>query len=228
MQKKFHYVYKITRFDGKFYIGVHSTDNLSDNYFGSGRKIIRSVKYHGKNKHKKEIISFFSSKQEALNREAILVNEEILKDANCLNIILGGGTAYNFSQEAKLKLSKSLKGRPKPPGFAEKLRQANLGKRLAIDDPAREKMRKAKLGKKLSYEHIQAQNVGKTGIKHSAEANARKSQRMIGIPLPQTAKAKLHKPCTVDGIIIFPSRLALIEALGHGKAGMGSPTFRYI
>jgi acetolactate synthase regulatory subunit len=37
------------------------------------------------------------------------------------------------------------------------------------------------------------------------------------------------RPCTVDGITIYPSRLELIKALGQGKnGGSRSPTFRYI
>lgn len=31
-ERKFHYIYKITRFDGKYYIGMHSTDDLDDGY----------------------------------------------------------------------------------------------------------------------------------------------------------------------------------------------------
>lgn len=38
----------------------------------------------------------------------------------------------------------------------------------------------------------------------------------------------VRKPCTVDGITIYPSRQALIAALGHGKNGARSPNFRYI
>lgn len=43
----------------------------------------------------------------------------------------------------------------------------------------------------------------------------------------KTALAK-SKPCTVDGITIYGSREELIAALGQGKAGRRSPTFRYV
>lgn len=36
------------------------------------------------------------------------------------------------------------------------------------------------------------------------------------------------KPCTVDGVKIYPSRKALAEDLGWGKAGARSPNFRYV
>ncbi len=39
-ERKYHYIYKITRDDGHYYVGMHSTDNLDDGYFGSGKYII--------------------------------------------------------------------------------------------------------------------------------------------------------------------------------------------
>jgi hypothetical protein len=37
-----------------------------------------------------------------------------------------------------------------------------------------------------------------------------------------------QKPCTVDGITIYPGQRALIKALGGGKAGSRHPNFRYV
>lgn len=52
-KRKFHFVYQIDRFDGKFYIGMHSTDLMEDGYFGSGTHLSNSLRYHGKDKHTK-------------------------------------------------------------------------------------------------------------------------------------------------------------------------------
>ena len=41
-------------------------------------------------------------------------------------------------------------------------------------------------------------------------------------------KQKCSKPCTVDGVTIYNSLSELIAALGQGKEGRRSPTFRYI
>jgi hypothetical protein len=89
--KKFHIIYKITRFDGAFYIGMHSTDNLDDGYFGSGNRISRSLKYHGIHQHTKEILEFLPSRKELVEREKQIVNETLLADPLCLNLCTGGG-----------------------------------------------------------------------------------------------------------------------------------------
>ena len=89
-QRKFHYIYKITRFDGKYYIGMHSTDDLEDGYFGSGKLLWHSINYHGIEAHTKAIIEFLPSRQELRARERELVNEEIMNDPLCMNLKLGG------------------------------------------------------------------------------------------------------------------------------------------
>ena len=63
-----------------FYIGMHSTDDLNDGYIGSGKRLWYSIKYHGKENFKFEIIRFCDNKsqlayfeaQEQFNREVLL------------------------------------------------------------------------------------------------------------------------------------------------------------
>lgn len=40
-------------------------------------------------------------------------------------------------------------------------------------------------------------------------------------------RKQMSRPCTVDGITVFPSKKALAKALGFGKAGTRHPNFRY-
>ena len=85
--KKYHYVYKITNdIDDRYYIGKHSTNNLNDNYMGSGLLLRRLFKKYGIEHFKKEIIKMCESNDEAYKYEALLVTNETLKDKNCLNI----------------------------------------------------------------------------------------------------------------------------------------------
>lgn len=101
-KRKFHYIYKITRIhDGKFYIGMHSTDVLEDGYFGSGKRITRSIKKYGKDMHQKEILEYLTDRATLKAREAQIVNQELLEDENCMNLKLGGEGGGFISAEHK-------------------------------------------------------------------------------------------------------------------------------
>ena len=94
-EKKYHYIYKIKNLiNEKYYIGMHSTDNIDDDYFGSGYKIRRSIKKYGKNNHIKEIIEFLPNRDSLKCRERELVSETVLKDILCMNLVIGGGGGF--------------------------------------------------------------------------------------------------------------------------------------
>ena len=94
-RRKFHYIYKITRIDtGKYYIGMHSTDDLGDGYFGSGKLITASVKKHGKEKHIKEILEYCDSRELLKIREKELIGELYHLDESCLNLQPGGSGGF--------------------------------------------------------------------------------------------------------------------------------------
>lgn len=90
--KKYHYVYKvINNLNGMEYIGVHSTDNINDGYFGSGTYLRNAIKKYGKNSFSKEIIHEFNDRELALNKEQELVNPNYVKNRTVYNLVLGGG-----------------------------------------------------------------------------------------------------------------------------------------
>lgn len=106
-EKKYHYIYKITCIkNNKYYIGMHSTDNLEDGYFGGGKRIKYSVRKYGRDNHKKEILEFFENRELLKEREAFLVNEKLIKDPMCMNIQLGGGGGF-INEEHKQKWIKA-------------------------------------------------------------------------------------------------------------------------
>jgi hypothetical protein len=111
-QRKFHYIYKITREDGKYYIGLHSTNNLDDGYFGSGQMLWHSIKKYGKDKHKKTILEFLPSRHHLKSREAELVNSNTLLDPLCMNLRIGGGaSATDMGKSSREKISEAQKRR---------------------------------------------------------------------------------------------------------------------
>ena len=91
-KRKYHYIYKITCIKNqRYYIGMHSTDNLNDCYMGGGKVIKNSVKRHGKDLHTKEILEYFDDRESLRLRESELVNCDLLKDPMCMNLQPGGG-----------------------------------------------------------------------------------------------------------------------------------------
>jgi hypothetical protein len=77
---------------------MHSTDDLDDGYFGSGKIINYSVNKHGIENHKVEILEFLSSRDELKKREAEIVNEELLADPLNMNLKFGGEGGWEHIQ----------------------------------------------------------------------------------------------------------------------------------
>lgn len=90
-KRKYHYFYKITNnINNHFYYGIHNTDDLDDGYMGSGSRLHLAYKKYGIENFTKEILKFFDTREEALEYEAEIVNEELVNDENCYNLSLGG------------------------------------------------------------------------------------------------------------------------------------------
>ena len=48
-EKEYHFIYKtMNLINEKYYIGMHSTDNLNDGYIGSGKRLWHSIRKYGK------------------------------------------------------------------------------------------------------------------------------------------------------------------------------------
>jgi group I intron endonuclease len=107
---KYNYLYKIENLiNGNFYIGIHRTNNLNDDYFGSGTILKRAIIKHGIKNFKKEILEFFNSYEDALNREREIVTVDFLKNEKCYNVKEGGYGNCKMSDQIKEKISKNMK-----------------------------------------------------------------------------------------------------------------------
>jgi hypothetical protein len=95
--KKYHFIYKTTNLiNSKYYIGMHSTNNLEDGYLGSGKKLRRSINKYGVENFKCEILEFLTDRDTLAKREKEIVNEELLKDPNCMNLKEGGHGGFDL------------------------------------------------------------------------------------------------------------------------------------
>lgn len=102
-RKKYHFVYKtINLKNERYYIGMHSTNDLNDGYIGSGTYLKRSINRYGKENFKIEILRYCNSREELEKVEKELVNEDLLKDKSCMNLKPGGsGGVCNVEHNKK-------------------------------------------------------------------------------------------------------------------------------
>lgn len=129
--RRYNYIYKITNLtNGKIYIGKHSTDNLDDGYFGSGKLIKQSIQKRGIENFKKEYL-VFTDNEERLNwfERYYIKKYKTYNSSNGYNLTKGGDGTLGMtspnkgkfgrlkgikrSEETKKRISESLKGKTK-------------------------------------------------------------------------------------------------------------------
>lgn len=97
--RQIHYFYKITNLiNGKFYYGIRSCYCLpgKDPYMGSGTILHSAYKKYGIDNFKKEILRICKTREDASDLERWIVTEELAKNTNCYNIIVGGDNPKQF------------------------------------------------------------------------------------------------------------------------------------
>jgi hypothetical protein len=94
--QKYHVIYRIDNTtNGRFYIGKHSTNNINDNYLGSGKALLRAIRKYGKDNFKKSILFIYDNEEDALAKEKELVNEEFVSRKETYNITEGGKGSWS-------------------------------------------------------------------------------------------------------------------------------------
>lgn len=111
-RRKYHYIYKTTcLITNKFYIGMHSTDDLNDGYKGSGSNLWKSINKHGLENHSTEILEFLTTRKDLKEREKQIVNEELIGNKLCMNLKLGGDGGWDhLNSNSEVQRKKGEKG----------------------------------------------------------------------------------------------------------------------
>jgi len=105
-EKKYHFIYKTTNLlSGKYYIGMHSTDNIEDGYLGSGKRLRYSINKYGVKNHKREIIEFVESREELRKKEKEIVNLNEIAKEECMNLMVGGEGGFISEEQQKFRSS---------------------------------------------------------------------------------------------------------------------------
>lgn len=242
--KHYGYVYKIVcKVNGKMYIGqtIRSVEERwrSHKYDAKKRNhkdklhISRAINKYGEENFKISTVCFANNQQELNVREktAIRLFDSIRSGFN----LHEGGLNQRLSLITRAKISAANKGRKKPLGFGEKIRQSRLGKKNSEStkikcsqsqireksawfgkkhsEETRAKMRKAQKGRKHSPESIEKMRNKKLGKKMSEEAKKKMSVRRFG-------RKPNQRPviCLNDGRIFS----SIKEAASTLKMGVGS------
>ena len=114
-RRKYHFIYKTTNLiNQKYYIGMHSTDNLDDQYIGSGTRLWSSINHYGRENFIVEILEFLPDRKSLREREAQIVDFEKLKDPFCMNICTGGEGGWEvYNNDSNIQRNKCLRGNEK-------------------------------------------------------------------------------------------------------------------
>ncbi len=138
--------------------------------------------------------------------------------------IINGLIGRQVSDTTKQKISLALKGKSFSEERCKNISNAITGRKIKNT----QNMNKDKIGIPLSESHKNKISDSKKGIPLTEEHRIKLSEAHKGKPLPQSTIDKKCKPCTVDGVKIYPSLKALIKELGKGKNGARSENLRYV
>lgn len=112
-----HIIYQITNTrNGKIYIGYHGTDNINDGYMGSGtylKNALKIAKFIGDESMIKEILHEFETKEEALQMEKQIVNDEFVNREDTYNLKVGGQGGWDHTHKDPVQIEKRRVGNKK-------------------------------------------------------------------------------------------------------------------
>lgn len=112
----------INMVNGKYYKGQHKTSNLDDDYFGSGKLLLKAIEKYGKESFKREIIGYFENRVQLNEAESKYITEKDMLSDDCYNISEGGyGNPWAGASEEKKMIWK------------QRIADANIGKKLSDD-----------------------------------------------------------------------------------------------
>jgi hypothetical protein len=185
---KIWYVYKITNLlTGKSYVGQKHNkiiiDPLKDNYMGSGKYLKSSIKKHGKENFKKEILIEGLTTQFAANifEEYFIKKEETLFP-NGYNLVCScNQKGLKHSEVTKQKMRESHKN-------------ISIETRLKLSIAS--KKSSGNRGKKLSEEKRIKKSLARKGFKHSNETRLKMSESRKGMTQSEETKKKISETKT--------------------------------
>lgn len=208
---KYHFVYMtLNKVTNKLYLGKHSTKRLNDNYLGSGKLLLQSIKKYGRENFIIDIINFYDTSEQAYKMEKLLSEAiDVVNDDNFYNLIYGGKhslSGYNMPEEKRKLLSEKYKGTGNPfygrhHTEETKKRISMMNKGTKYEDPKyRKRLSELRRKENLSEETIRKKREAVMGSKnpfygkhHTEETKEKIRKKVLGRKLPEEVKAKITK-----------------------------------
>jgi hypothetical protein len=105
-------IYKTTNLvNGKIYIGAHQTKKLNDGYIGSGYLLRYAIKKYGKDSFSCEVLYHFTDRQQMMEKEKEIVNEEFIIQKSNYNIRVGGQGGFDhYDRYSETSIQKRVIG----------------------------------------------------------------------------------------------------------------------
>lgn len=184
--RKYHVVYKTTRTDGsgKYYIGMHSTDDLNDDYLGSGQILWRSIRKYGREMHKREILEVLPTRKDIVLREHQILASIPMDDMFCMNISRSIGFAsrkpeFPVASEKRKQSVIAFYASPESQSARQRISEANLGRKVSANGRTNmsvaAKERIAQMKENGTWELVKAKNAASaSGKKQSPETIAKR------------------------------------------------------
>lgn len=107
----YYIIYKIVNtINDKYYIGKHKTQDLHDDYLGSGKLIRSAINKYGRDKFTKTILELCNSEEHMNERERAILTLEHVNNPNCYNCRVGGEGGWGHWLNSEEAHQSRLKG----------------------------------------------------------------------------------------------------------------------
>jgi len=190
--KSYYFIYLTSNLiDNKSYVGFRSTDNIDDDYLGSGLLLKYKIRKYGRQSFKKQILEF-CNENNWQEREKYWIKEKNTLFPNGYNLS-EGGDGGNLGKIINDKISLKNKGRILSEETKTKISQSEKGKVLSLE--TKKKMSESHKGLKQSKETILKRVKKIKGKKVSEETKIKISKSNRGRGFGKNLKNKPLKQC---------------------------------
>ena len=126
----FYYLYEIKNtVNNKIYVGVHQTKDINDGYMGSGTVITKAYEKYGKEMFVKTILEYFNTREDMIQREKEIVNEDFLLRHDTYNVRRGGTGGFDYINKNGLNINRYERTDEWKANLSERMKRDNPSKR---------------------------------------------------------------------------------------------------